>query len=162
MRKEERMGRGWVAGFSTFLLLVGFCGGSTPGYAGMDVSVNIGIPAVVVAQPPEMVLVPDSQIYYAPSVEAELFFYRGNWYTRHGRRWYREGLQWAVGRRRPADRPRRVRPLAGELPDGPRPGRTRPVRAAQQALETSRGGTALGAERRTPLEGAQARARSSR
>jgi hypothetical protein len=55
----------------------------------MDVSVNIGIPAVVVAQPPEMVLVPDSQIYYAPSVEAELFFYRGNWYTRHGRRWYR-------------------------------------------------------------------------
>lgn len=83
------MGRGWVAGFSTFLLLVGFCGGSTPGYAGMDVSVNIGIPAVVVAQPPEMVLVPDSQIYYAPSVEAELFFYRGNWYTRHGRRWYR-------------------------------------------------------------------------
>jgi hypothetical protein len=89
MRKEERMGRGWVAGFSTFLLLVGFCGGSTPGYAGMDVSVNIGIPAVVVAQPPEMVLVPDSQIYYAPSVEAELFFYRGNWYTRHGRRWYR-------------------------------------------------------------------------
>ncbi len=82
------MGKGWIAGILTGCLF-GFVGGVTPGIAGMDVSVNIGIPAVVVAQPPEMVLVPDSQIYYAPSVEAELFFYRGNWYTRSGRRWYR-------------------------------------------------------------------------
>ena len=82
------MRRVWVAGFLACFLL-GFGGGATPGFAGMDVSVNIGLPAVVVAEPPEMILVPDSQIYYAPSVEAELFFYRGNWYTRSGHRWYR-------------------------------------------------------------------------
>lgn len=82
------MRRGCMAGILACILL-GIGGGATPGFAGMDVSVNIGLPAVVVAEPPEMVLVPDSQIYYAPSVEAELFFYRGSWYTRSGHRWYR-------------------------------------------------------------------------
>jgi hypothetical protein len=82
------MRKGWIAGILACCLF-GFFGGVTPGIAGMDVSVNIGIPAVVVAEPPEMVLVPNSQIYFAPSVEAELFFYRGNWYTRSGHRWYR-------------------------------------------------------------------------
>src|SRR5512134_3516105 len=82
------MGKGRIAGFLACFLL-GFGGWATPGFAGMDVSVNIGVPAVVVAEPPEMILVPNSQIYYAPSVEAELFFYRGNWYTRNGHRWYR-------------------------------------------------------------------------
>ena len=82
------MGKGWIAGLLASVLL-GICGGAAPAFAGMDVSVNIGMPAVVVAEPPEMILVPDSQIYYAPTVEAELFFYRGNWYTRSGNRWYR-------------------------------------------------------------------------
>lgn len=82
------MGKKWIVGFLAGFLL-GFGGGATPGFAGMDVSVNIGVPAVVVVEPPEMVLVPNSQIYYAPSVEADLFFYRGNWYTRNGHRWYR-------------------------------------------------------------------------
>lgn len=77
-----------VLGFLAFLA-AGFVLGASPGFAGMDVNVNIGVPAVVVAHPPEMILVPDTQVYFAPGVEAELFFYRGNWYTRHGHRWYR-------------------------------------------------------------------------
>jgi len=106
------MGKGWTVGFLACFLL-GFGGGATPGFAGMDVSVNIGVPAVVVAGPPEMVLVPNSQIYYAPSVEAELFFYRGNWYTRSGHRWYRGRSYkgpWAVAA------PRTVPGAFGRLP----------------------------------------------
>lgn len=96
------MRKGSILGFLIFFL-AGFAGGATTGFAGMDVSVNIGVPAVVVAEPPEMILVPDSQIYYAPSVEAELFFYRGNWYTRSGHRWYRGRSYkgpWVVASRR--------------------------------------------------------------
>jgi hypothetical protein len=65
----------------------------------MNVNLNIGVPAVVVQEPPEMVLVPNSLVYFAPGVEAELVFYQGGWYTRSGGRWYRgrsyEG-PWAV------------------------------------------------------------------
>ena len=63
--------------------------GAVPAFGGTSVSVNIGVPAVVVAGPPEMILVPDTMVYYAPGVEVDLFFYRGSWYTRHGHRWYR-------------------------------------------------------------------------
>lgn len=75
---------GIPAFFLFFAVLV-----AAPAFAEMNVSLNIGVPAVVVAEPPEMILVPDTMVYFAPSVEAELFFYRGSWYTRHGRRWYR-------------------------------------------------------------------------
>jgi hypothetical protein len=75
-------------GIATFFL-AGFVLTGAPARAGMNVNVNIGAPAVVVAQPPEMILVPDSLVYYAPGVEAELFFYRGDWYTRSSGRWYR-------------------------------------------------------------------------
>lgn len=71
------------------LCLVGVVFGAVPASGEMNVSLNIGVPAVVVAEPPEMILVPDTMVYYAPGVEAELFFYRGSWYTRHGHRWYR-------------------------------------------------------------------------
>ena len=71
------------------LFVIGIAGGAIPAFAGMNVNLNIGVPAVVVAEPPEMILVPNTMVYYAPGVEAELFFYRGSWYTHHGRRWYR-------------------------------------------------------------------------
>lgn len=106
------MRKGSILGFLAFLL-AGLAGGATTGFAGMDVSVNIGIPAVVVAEPPEMILVPNSQVYFAPSVQAELFFYRGIWYTRSGHRWYRGRSYrgpWAVAS------PRTVPGAFGRLP----------------------------------------------
>jgi hypothetical protein len=50
-----------------------------------------------------MILIPNSLVYYAPGVKAELFFFRGSWYTRSGDRWYRgssyEGPWEGVARR---------------------------------------------------------------
>ncbi|MBI5420189.1 MAG: hypothetical protein HZA60_08865, partial [Deltaproteobacteria bacterium] len=73
------------------LFLIWLIGAEAPVSAGMNVNVNIGVPAVVVSEPPEMVMVPNSRVYFAPNVEADLFFYRGGWYSHRGDRWFRAG-----------------------------------------------------------------------
>ncbi|NJD61940.1 MAG: hypothetical protein FIA93_04380 [Deltaproteobacteria bacterium] len=71
--------------------------------AGTSVSINIGPPAVVVAGPPEMVVIPNTMVYFAPGVEVDLLFHRDYWYTRNGDRWFRSrnynGPWKIVGRR---------------------------------------------------------------
>jgi len=63
--------------------------GAAPAMAGVNVNVNIGPPAVVVAEPPEVVAVPQSMVYFAPRVSAELLFYEGYWWTPKEGRWFR-------------------------------------------------------------------------
>jgi hypothetical protein len=62
-----------------------------PALSEVSVNINIGPPPVVVEQPPELIVVPRTMVYYAPGVSAELFFYRGRWWTRHDGRWFRSG-----------------------------------------------------------------------
>lgn len=59
--------------------------------AGVDVGVhvNIGPPPVVVREPPAVVLVPQSRVYFVPGVDFEVFFYDGYWWSPRGDRWYR-------------------------------------------------------------------------
>lgn len=73
---------------------------------GGDVNVNIGVPpvpAVVVAPPPvivarpHVVIVPGTQVYSAPDVEFNVFFYGGKYWSHHNDVWYvtpRPGMQW--------------------------------------------------------------------
>jgi hypothetical protein len=44
---------------------------------------------VYVQQPPEMILIPSSSVYFAPGVSVDLFFYNNNWWNRRGDHWYR-------------------------------------------------------------------------
>jgi hypothetical protein len=62
-----------------------------PASAGVDVNVNIGIPfpGFRVEADPEMVLVPEARVYFAPRVGVDLFFFDGFWFTRDRDRWYR-------------------------------------------------------------------------
>jgi hypothetical protein len=62
---------------------------AVPSHAEVNVNVNIGPPAVVVAGPPEMIPVHRSMVYFAPGVEADLFYYGGYWWTPHQGRWFR-------------------------------------------------------------------------
>ena len=79
------------------LALVGFIATAAPVHAGTNVNVNLGIPAPVVVapqqvyveQPPEMVVIPRSNVYFAPGVSVDLFFYDNRWWNRRGDRWYR-------------------------------------------------------------------------
>lgn len=63
-------------------------GFSEPALAEVSVNINLG-PPVVVAEPPHMVLVPRSQVYFSPEPEVDIFFYGGYWWSPRGDRWYR-------------------------------------------------------------------------
>jgi len=81
-------------GVTAVTLLMGFlltCGVPDLASAGVDVGVstNIGPPPIVVAEPPEVVLVPRSQVYFVPSLEFDVFFHNGFWWSPRGDRWYR-------------------------------------------------------------------------
>ncbi|MBI3002899.1 MAG: hypothetical protein HYY54_04625 [candidate division NC10 bacterium] len=43
---------------------------------------------MVAERPPYLVLIPGSEVYYAPELPLELFFYNGLWFTLHGGRWF--------------------------------------------------------------------------
>jgi hypothetical protein len=48
-----------------------------------DVKINIGLgtPPIVLTAPPQLVVVPGTPVYYAPDVQANLFVYKGRYYT---------------------------------------------------------------------------------
>ncbi|MGE5189253.1 MAG: hypothetical protein ACM3NF_04280 [Gemmatimonadota bacterium] len=62
---------------------------AAPAIAGVNVNINIGPPAVVVSEPPEMVVVPQSMVYFAPGVSVDLLFFEGFWWTPKDGRWFR-------------------------------------------------------------------------
>ena len=79
------------------LALTGLVATAAPVYAGTNVNVNLGIPLPVVVapqpvyveQPPEMVVIPRSNVYFAPGASVDIFFYDNRWWNRRGDRWYR-------------------------------------------------------------------------
>jgi hypothetical protein len=75
---------------------------SEPVRAEVGVSINIG-PPVVVVEPPHMVLVPRTRVYFSPEPEVDIFFYGGYWWSPRGDRWYRARAHngpWGVIERR--------------------------------------------------------------
>jgi hypothetical protein len=67
------------------------------------VNVNIGPPPIFVAEPPEVVLVPGSQVYFVPGVDFNVFFYNNFWWSPRGDRWYRSRAYngpWGIVERR--------------------------------------------------------------
>ena len=65
------------------LALTGFVETVAPVHAETNVNVNLGILA------PEMAVIPRSNVYFAPGVSVDLFFYDNRWWNRRGDRWYR-------------------------------------------------------------------------
>jgi hypothetical protein len=77
-------------------------GFSQPARAEVSVNINLG-PPVVVAEPPHMVLVPRSRVYFSPDPQVDIFFYGGYWWSPRGDRWYRARAHngpWGVIERR--------------------------------------------------------------
>jgi hypothetical protein len=48
-----------------------------------DVKINIGlgVTPLVLTAPPQLVVVPGTPVYYAPDISANLFFYKGRYYS---------------------------------------------------------------------------------
>lgn len=60
------------------------------GMAEVNLNINIGAPAVVVAEPAEVVLIPGSAgVYFVADAGPDLFFHAGFWWSPRGDRWYR-------------------------------------------------------------------------
>jgi hypothetical protein len=78
-------------------------GFSEPARAGVNVNINLGPPQIVVAEPPEVVLVPRSRVYFSPDPHVDVFFYGGYWWSPRGERWFRSRAYngpWGVVERR--------------------------------------------------------------
>jgi hypothetical protein len=78
-----------------FLVLALSAGGSLgprPAHADVNVGITIGTPApppqLVVAVPPQLVMIPGTTVYYAPSVTYDLFVFNGRYYAHHNGAWF--------------------------------------------------------------------------
>lgn len=85
-----------LVSLSAIALAAGFTN-AAPAFAEVGVNVNVGIPVAVAPQPvyieepPDMVVIPRSSVYFAPGVSVDLFFYDNYWWHHRGDRWYRAG-----------------------------------------------------------------------
>jgi len=60
------------------------------GMAGVNVNINIGLPPVYrFAEPPELVVIPNTYVYFAPGIDLDIVFYHGYWYRPYNGYWYR-------------------------------------------------------------------------
>jgi hypothetical protein len=56
--------------------------------AGVNISINIPLPGLAVSAPPALVMVPGTYVYFAPDLDADVFFYDGYWYRPYAGYWY--------------------------------------------------------------------------
>ncbi len=56
--------------------------------AGVNISINIPLPGLVVSAPPALIMVPGTSVYFAPDLDVDVFFFHGYWYRPHGGYWY--------------------------------------------------------------------------
>ena len=74
-------------------------GGAGSARAEVNVNINLGPPPIVVAEPPAVVMVPQTRVYFVPDPHVEVFFYAGYWWSPRGPAWYRARAYngpWAV------------------------------------------------------------------
>jgi hypothetical protein len=61
-----------------------------PTLAGVDIGISISLPPLLVFHgPPEVVVIPETNVYVVPDLDVEIFFYNGWWWRSWERRWYR-------------------------------------------------------------------------
>lgn len=80
--------------YGILVLVVIFCAlfvpcGIQKASAEVNVSINIGPPPIVVAAPPALVMVPNSEIFFVPDPKIDVFFFNGFWWSSRGSEWYR-------------------------------------------------------------------------
>ena len=64
-----------ILGMAVLLGVLTALGGAREATAQVQINVNLGPPPIVAAEPPTMVLVPHSQVYFVPEPDVDIFFY---------------------------------------------------------------------------------------
>ncbi len=81
---------------------------AVPMPAKAEVSIGISIslpPPMVLSEPPELIVLPNSYVYVAPDMDEDLYFYNGWWWRPWGGHWYRSrsyGSGWSYYRNVPS------------------------------------------------------------
>jgi hypothetical protein len=57
------------------------CAGTSANAQDVKIDIGIGVPPIVLTAPPQLVAVPGTPVYYAPDVQANLFVYKGRYYS---------------------------------------------------------------------------------
>ena len=78
-----------VFGMTILLGTLFALGGMNEALAEVQVNINIGPPPIVVAEPPEVVFIQRSQVYFVSHPEIDIFFYNDYWWSPRGDGWYR-------------------------------------------------------------------------
>ena len=78
-----------VLGLGVLLGVLCVLGWTKIASAEVQVNINLGPPSIRFAEPPEVVIVPGSQVYFVPQPDADVFFYNGYWWSPRGPKWYR-------------------------------------------------------------------------
>ena len=76
-----------------------------PALARVNVQVGIQLPALVFSAPPELIVLPETDVYVVPDIDSDVFFYEGWWWRSWNNRWYRSrnyDRGWAYRRGTPA------------------------------------------------------------
>ena len=61
-----------------------------PTMARVDVGISISLPPLIVfGAPPEVVVIPETNVYAVPDLDVDIFFYNGWWWRPWEGRWYR-------------------------------------------------------------------------
>jgi hypothetical protein len=89
--REEEMGKSIYRMLGPFVLIgaIFAFGATKEASAQVSVNINIGPPPIVAAEPPEMVMVPGSAVFFVPLPNIDVFFFNGYWWSPRGGLWYR-------------------------------------------------------------------------
>ena len=82
--KRNRFGLLEFGYLFTFLIL----GTVGTAQAAFNVDINFGAPPVFYSEPPEVVLMPESGVYFVPG-SVNVFFYNGFWWSSRSGHWFR-------------------------------------------------------------------------
>jgi len=79
------MNKPWLLLIGALLLII--VGGVTQIDA--EVNVEINLPVIRFAAPPDVVVIPGTYVYMVPDLDADILFYQGYWWRPYEGRWYR-------------------------------------------------------------------------
>jgi hypothetical protein len=74
--------------FGTILLALVFVF-PIPAMAAVDVGIRISLPPIVFSTPPELIVIPETNVYAVPDLDVDIFFYNGWWWRPWEGQWYR-------------------------------------------------------------------------
>jgi hypothetical protein len=75
--------------FLGMLLVTGGLFFTVPPTVGAEVSISVSLPLIAFSGQPAMVVLPETDIYVVPEVDADLYFFDGWWWRPWQGRWYR-------------------------------------------------------------------------